>query len=288
VNDDRDPFFGGVPVKTFAKQMEILHRFFKVLPLEELVERAAKNDIPPHAVAITFDDGYQDNYTHAYPILKHFDFPATIFLATGTLDSTPLLWHDRVFDAFRRTKARALALEAEVYPLTTLPQKHMALQAVLRELRMCTPHAREALMQRVIIQLDVLETCALHAQKLQWQEIEEMARKNIVFGAHTVTHPILTRMSLAEAVEEILASKATIERHLRVPVRLFAYPNGGYEDMNAAIKRVLKAAGFLCAVTTLWGNNTMHTDPYELRRVRAWGGQPQMAIMRLAWYTFSL
>jgi peptidoglycan/xylan/chitin deacetylase (PgdA/CDA1 family) len=288
VNDDQDPFFSGVPVKVFAEQMELLHRFFKVMVLEELIERATKNDIPPNAVALTFDDGYRDNYEHAFPILKHYGLPATIFLATGGVESPTLLWHDRVFDALRRTRSGSVVIKTQVYPLTTLAEKRLALGVALRELRMCTPLARETLIQRLATQLQVLEPCHRQAQKLCWGEIEEMAQGNIAFGAHTVTHPVLTRMPLEEAVEEIMASKATIERHLHAPVRLFAYPNGGREDINAAIKQALKTAGFLGAVSTLWGSNNASTDAYELRRVRAWGGHPPLSILRLGWYRFAL
>src|SRR5215213_9945100 len=69
VNDDRDPFFSGVPVTVFAAQMDILSRYFTVLSLEELLERAQASEIPPGAVAVTFDDGYRDNYIHAFPVL---------------------------------------------------------------------------------------------------------------------------------------------------------------------------------------------------------------------------
>ena len=100
VNDEHDFLMDSVPVKVFARQMEMLHTFFNVLPLEELVERASKSDIPAKAVAITFDDGYRDNYQNAFPILKRLDLPATIFVTTGVVDSNAPLWHDTLFNAF--------------------------------------------------------------------------------------------------------------------------------------------------------------------------------------------
>jgi peptidoglycan/xylan/chitin deacetylase (PgdA/CDA1 family) len=119
---------------------------------------------------------------------------------------------------------------------------------------------------------------------LSWQEVLEMAKAGITFGSHTVTHPFLSRMPLSEVKDEIITSKETIEGRLGSPVRILAYPSGGQADFNESIKRVLKDAGFLCAVTTLWGTNSFSTDPYELRRVQAWDPNPQMFALRLGYY----
>ena len=121
---------------------------------------------------------------------------------------------------------------------------------------------------------------------LSWDEIRVMSWHNISFGAHTVTHPILTRMPLAEAAEEIITSKKTIEKQLQTPIKLFAYPNGSCDDFNDSIKKVLRDAGFLCAVTTIWGTNIVHTDPFELKRIGIWDLDPRISVMRLAWYKF--
>ena len=87
VNDEKDPFFTGVPVRVFAAQMEKLQAYFNVLPLEQLLEGVEKGDIPPNAIAITFDDGYRDNFENAYPVLRHFGLPATIFLRSIFLNA---------------------------------------------------------------------------------------------------------------------------------------------------------------------------------------------------------
>jgi peptidoglycan/xylan/chitin deacetylase (PgdA/CDA1 family) len=286
VNDEQDPFFPAVPVKVFAAQMEILGTYFKVFPLKELVERAEKNDIPPNAVAITFDDGYQDNYENAFPILKQFDFPATIFLATGPLDSKAPLWHDRVFHTFRCTKSESIVIRGEEYRLSSIPGKQVALDAFLRDIRMRNPRDRDDMIQQLTARLGVPGQYPLSAQKLSWKQSAEMSKNNIDFGAHTVTHSILTRMPLSEAAEEIVASKKTAEKHLGVSVQLFAYPNGSSDDFNESLKEVVRESGFLGAVTTLWGTNGVQTNPFELKRVRIWDLDPEISVLRLGWYKF--
>ena len=284
VNDDLDHFFGGVPVKVFARQMETLRSYWNVLPLEELVERLSQNDVPPHAVAITFDDGYQDNYANAFPVLKRYELPATIFLTTGSIEAETPLWHESVFDAFRESQVDNVVIEAQTYGLRTLPDKQLALRAFLRAVRKCTPQDRDDLIQQLTVNLGVLDQSPLGAQKLSWGEVQSMSKGSITFGAHTVTHPILTRMPLAEAMEEIVASKQTIEQHLHTPVRLFAYPNGNQDDFSEPLKQGLREAGFLCAVTTLWGTNDRQTDPFALRRMGIWDTDQRLAALRLGWY----
>ena len=281
VNDN--PISGGIPVKVFERRMELLHRYFNVLPLEELVERLTRKDVPPNAVAITFDDGYQDNYENAFPILKQFGLPSTIFLTTGVLDNKNMLWHDLVFDVFGRTTARSIIIEGKEYPFSKIPEKRIALKTFLRNIRLYNPQERDKRIRQLAKDLQVEETRRTNNGMLSWKEIREMSRYNISFGAHTVTHPILSRMPLAEAVDEIVSSKETIEQKLGLPVRLFAYPNGSKEDFNIFIKQALKKAGFLCAVTTIRGANSVHADPFELRRVWFWDKDPQKFILRLGW-----
>lgn len=287
VNDEKNPISGSIPVKVFRKQMEVLSRYFNVLTLEELVNLSLRREIPPKAIAITFDDGYRDNYENAFPILKQFRLPATIFLATGAIDSNTPIWHDLVFDAFRRTKVDFVSVGGKDYPLRTSIERHLAVNAFRQYLRAFNFHDWDNLIRQLITKLEIKEkqNC-FGSEKLSWLEIEEMSKNDITFGAHTVTHPILTRMSLAEATEEIKASKEAIEEKLRSPVRVFAYPNGRQDDFNESIKQVLKEAGFLCAATILWGTNSIDTDPFELRRIGIWDTDTNTYALKLGWYKF--
>jgi len=96
-----------------------------------------------------------------------------------------------------------------------------------------------------------------------------MHRGGVSFGAHTVTHPILSRVSAERARWEIVESKREIEKQIGVTVSTFAYPNGRIGDFDASTKETLKAEGFQSAVTTVFGTNPCppeRWDPLELRR----------------------
>lgn len=282
VNDSAHPFFGGMPTALFREQMEVLRSAFSVHFLHELVDRAASGDVPVNAVAITFDDGYRDNYTNAFPILRELSLPATIYLVTDAVDENRLIWHDRVFDALHRTTAERAALDGKELLLETLPQKHEALAKILSVLRSSTPARRDRAIDDLLEQLGILSLPTEGWEKLSWDQVREMNADGCRFGAHTIDHPILSRLNEEDARRQIQGSKARIEAELDAPVTDFAYPNGGRADFDAATKRILDDEGFRSAVTTISGANDGASDPLALRRVGMWGDDPYLSALRLA------
>lgn len=282
VNDEGNVVFSGVPTSVFAAQMRILAANWNVLPLQSLLEAARRGETPPRAAAITFDDGYRDNYEHAFPVLQALGLPATIFLAIAPLEGGGTLWHDRIFDAFERAEA-PIQFERASLPMASAGERRRAVLTVLDRLRRLAPAERD---ERIAAIVSAMVGTALPSTRrmLTWDEVRAMQNAGIEFGAHTVTHPILSRMPHEEAVAEIRCSKETIEARLGVPVRLFAFPNGRREDYTPALLDALPALGFTGALTTEWGLNDRKTPPFELRRVGAWGVDPAVSFTRLGWH----
>ena len=290
VNDDGDLFFPGMPRRVFEQQMRYLAGRCHVLRLDEAVNRMRERGLPDNAVAITFDDGYRDNYTHAFPILKSFNLPATIFLATGALEGGEVLWHDRVFSAFRNTQVEMLPKFGEIpasLPCRSPVERLQAQGEVLKFLWRCDADALREWVQTLENLLSVSYRRPANELMLNWEEITTMAEAGIQFGAHTVSHPILSRLSVERARNEIVGSKLAIEKHLHQEVSAFAYPNGTSADYSQATKALAKEAGYLFAVTTEFGANDSDTDRYELRRATPWGGNLQAFALRLGLYKLS-
>lgn len=287
VNDDRDPFFPATSVETFSRQMEYLASHYQVYSLEEIVQRLKARDVPEKALVVTFDDGYRDNYTNAFPILKRFSIPATVFLATDSIGTGKVLWHDRVFSAFRETQETTLSEyhpDVGVRPLRTLADKLRALWSVIRMLRKVDDVTREELIQRLITRLHVEDRCDDHTLMLDWQEVRTMYQHGISFGAHTASHPILSRLPQARVREEIQKSTAAIESQLGQRPQTFAYPNGLRDDFNESVKLALQEAGYQCAVTSLFGTNGPDQDLFELRRGQPWEEHLPTFAVKLSWY----
>ncbi len=282
VNDEGHPFFTGTPLVLFRKQMEALRRHFTVLPLAELADRARRGELPRNGVAITFDDGYRDNYANAFPVLRELGLPATIFLTTDAVDGNALLWHDRVFDAFHRTRKSEARFENEPLPLAP-GDRGASLARVLGRLRRSSPAERDRLVEELLRELGIDDGVPPGWEKLSWQEVREMASQGISFGAHTLDHPILTFAGPEETRRQVRESKRRIESELGSEVTMFAYPNGAAGDFDRTTQTVVEEEGLSLAVSTVFGANDEKTNPYALRRTGMWGDDPELSTLRLAW-----
>jgi len=278
VSPDRHPFYEPVDPDSFDAQMRFLSRCYNVMDLSELVERSETGAVPPKAVAITFDDGYRDNYDYAFPILKKYGLTATVFVATGVTGSANLLWHDRVFDAFRfATVDRTTVLCPEELQLTldSPGSKQASLDSALAKAKALWGESRSRFVDQIETALQP-RTAAQPARMLNWDQIREMHQAGIAFGSHTVTHPILSRLPHKELVKELTESKSHLSEHLRSPILAFAYPNGKISDYNEQTKAVLKECGYRGAVTTVRGFNRPFSDPFELKRDLPWDREIQL------------
>ena len=267
VNDEQDPFFPSRPTAVFAARMEHIARHYVVLPVEELVERMQSGRVPPNALALAFDDGYRDNLTHAAPILARHGLPATIFLVTGCVGTPEMLWFDQLALAFKTATRRHVSLaEGRVLPLGSTAERLEALAAALHHLKRLPDADCHRRVEQLIRALRPGLPERPKRFMLTWDEVEALRGLGFSVGAHTVSHPILSRLTPDRAWREIQGSKAAIEKTLGLTVRAFAYPNGGPDDYNETATRLVREADFTCAVTTRHGLNGSATPPLELRR----------------------
>jgi CelD/BcsL family acetyltransferase involved in cellulose biosynthesis/peptidoglycan/xylan/chitin deacetylase (PgdA/CDA1 family) len=288
VNDERDPFLGGLSVSAFNSQMRYLAATFPMVTLDQV----ANGDFPdqhPYCVAITFDDGYRDNFVCAFPILKSLRIPATIFLATGYVESGLLPWYDQVRLAFKLTTRSQFSVEVPGAPrnrLGSLSERAKCSEQTLIWLRGLVEAERRSALNEIFHALGVPSDLNLPNQMLRWDEIRQMTKHHISMGAHTITHPALSKISASDLQSEILGSKRAIENRLQSSVLHFAYPFGQPQDFNSLAKQAVQDAGFKTAVTGIWGLNEARNDLFELRRFTPWESNPSEFRMKLDWYRF--
>lgn len=267
VNDEEDPFFPSLPTAVFAARMKHIAEHYVVLTVEELADRAQRGNVPRRALAVTFDDGYRDALTHAAPVLARHGLPATIFLATGYIGTSEMPWYDLLALAFKTTAQGSVELvPGQVLSLDSTAQRLQSLQIALRHFKRVSDEERRRALARLT---DELQPACAQRQKrlmLSWEEADTLRGLGVSVGAHTVSHPILSRVGPEDAWHEIHGSKMAIERSLGTPVRAFAYPNGGSDDYTGTTGDLVRRAGFSCAVTTRRGLNMSSTPVFELRR----------------------
>jgi peptidoglycan/xylan/chitin deacetylase (PgdA/CDA1 family) len=284
VSPERHPFFEPMHPAIFERQIGFLRRCYSVMPLSEIVERSQQGEIPKRAVAITFDDGYRDSYEFAFPILKKYRVPATVFVTTGVIETGEVLWHDRIFDAFRfATVERARLDDSELHELNLAPGDiHRSVQSVRYRLRALHGEPRKKLIEQIEQKLKPRFPANAKPRMLTWAQIREMHQAGIEFGSHTVSHPILSQIPKASVLWEVCESKRHLSEQLGVPVSSFAYPNGSAADYNNDVKDALRASGYAYAVTTRAGVNRAFDNPFELKRDLPW--QSQIELFRLNFF----
>lgn len=275
----------------FAAQMAWLaeHRI-AVLPLVEAVAALRAGWLTRPTVAITFDDGYRNNLTVALPVLARHRFPATIFLATDLVGGDRALWPSRLNRALAATSRTELAWRGTTVSLTGGPARAAAHRRLQEAVKAAAGDAPGAAVTEIEAALGVpvdppVPPDAPHAM-LGAAEIAEAAAGELVeFGAHTKSHPLLSRLDDARLLREIDGSLDAVAALTGRPCRSFAYPNGRRADFDDRAVRRLAERGVAAAVTTVPGENRRAADPLRLRR---WGIGPDASPIRFAAATYGV
>lgn len=268
ITPERDVLGLSVSPQFFELQLQFLKSRFEIVSLGEAVSLLEAGAISGEYAVLTFDDGYRDNYDHAFPLLKKYQVPATIFVTVEGLETGYFGWY--VFDqAILNSESEALDLTEfglGAVDISTGAAREQAIYRLHRELKQCDHGKREAVTEKVIAENFDHTTC--ERVMLNWSEAKEMQDGGLVtIGSHTMTHPILTRVADERARWEILQSKAVIEERLGSRVEFFAYPNGTEQDFNEGIIEILKDAGLSVACTTSPGSVVGGDNPFRLPRM---------------------
>jgi len=225
-----------------------------------------KKTLPKKTIVITFDDGYKDNFSYAFPILKKYKIPATIFLTTGYIGTNKIFWWDRVGYILNNSDLQKIDLGN--ITLSKYENKSQYIDIIIDEIKKMPDEKRKREINKIEESSKVkLPKNIGNDMFLTWDEVKEMSESKISFGAHTVNHPILTNITLKQAEIEIKKSKEDIEKRINTSVNTFSYPNGLIEDFNKEIIKILKKNGFICSVTAYPTMITKDTDLFELGRV---------------------
>ena len=251
-----------VTPETFAAHMQWLQEIMTPIRLAEWPDLKDKNNGEKY-FAVTFDDGWKDNYDYAFPVLQELNIPATIFVVSDYMGTGSVFWPNRL---------------AKILPLLSDFSQHDENLKFLREKLGLTNttdfsdaaniigKAKQYSDVEINHWLDAVEGNNKSApQLLDWEQITTMSDSGIFdIGAHTRHHIRLLDSVDPEVLEDqILGSKTMIESKLTKPSNLFCYPNGDY--CNYAGKLVQD--NFLTAVTTQSGINTGEQNLHELMRV---------------------
>lgn len=253
----QDPLF---PEEMHARRFDEvcgwLAALFNVLPLDQAVEHLKAGTLPARAACITFDDGYADNHHIALPILQRHGLTATFFIATGFLNGGRM-WNDTIIETVRQ---RA--------DLPTMADKQAAARTLVNQTKYLS------IAERVTLTEELAQKAQVQLPKhfmMTSAEVKALRQAGMQIGAHTVSHPILARLTDEQVRQEIGDSKRFLEELLGERVGLFAYPNGKPgEDYSPQTVEVVRSLGFDAAISTCGGASSMFDDPMQLKRFTPW------------------
>lgn len=252
---------------TFEQQLKIIKRNFQPMTLAELALYRQKNAATPaNAVVITVDDGYRDFYEVAFPLLAHYQVPATFFVTTGFVNGDIWLWPDQVDWLLNNKQGTGtVELAGREFDLSQ-PAKTLWWPIVGHFLQVPDTDRTAGLTRLAqACALDLPAVAPVEYSAVNWQQLAEMQAKGIEIGGHTVNHPSLGAMTLENVRYEILQSYADITRELGERPRTFCYPNGQPSDYSEAIKNIVRDSPYIAAVTAF--SDRFNTDlDYAWRR----------------------
>ncbi len=261
--DDNYPFdieLISASCKQFDEQMAFVSRNFVPVSIEQVVNCYINNlKLPKKSILITFDDGFADNYKNAFPILKKYNVPATIFLSTDFISSDNTLWFDRLsyFIMNYDEGLMKVAVREKFKVNCTAKSRRQILEEVMEYVKIIPNSDREKLLKELYEEFDFSysENHMHYSETLNWQQIKEMDESCVSFGSHTLSHPILSQLDAAELTHELTESKKVIEKNINHSIDTIAYPVGTRSAFNEEVISESRLAGYKLGFSYLSGAN---------------------------------
>lgn len=265
----------GIPAGVFEAQLRFMIKHFVPIRAAQVLEPAPAS----LRFAVTLDDGYEDNFRVAAPILRRLGVPATFYVVSDFVGSGRLFWWEQLAQMLRETRLLRLDVQATLPDLVgceDLAPSFPLHSDALRE------HAYERL--SAAIRGDRHEALPRHLARLSgavevepraegreyglmdWRQLQELVRQGHDIGGHTATHRNVVGLDKEALQREVVSSLAAIERRLSAPVLSFAYPYGHFERVCNPVAEALAGTGCRVAFTGAKGVVQSQSNAFELPR----------------------
>ncbi len=263
---------------TFENHLRFLRKHFHVVSVSGFRDRMVSGQpFERRTCLITFDDGWEDNFTHAFPLLEEYDVPAVVFLTAGFIGTERQFWQESLarslFTALERaqdgqsTRLREVLAKLGLNEDTLLPSDRA--RARIREnvsrAKNFSEKERRDLLDAAGELAGGHNGSAAHVDSfLSWAQVRKMAAGKIDFGSHTMNHELLTAIPFDRAQQEVMVSKQKIAKELSKDAIAFSYPSG---NCNAQSQQIVADCGFQLAFSTKPGFVKCDDDRFAIRRI---------------------
>jgi peptidoglycan/xylan/chitin deacetylase (PgdA/CDA1 family) len=311
---DADPWSMAVTPKHFAEQMEIIRNYGVPTSLQHLRKNLQDEKLVQRTIVVTFDDGYRDNLNIAKPILEKYSIPATVFVVTSFIDQKHGFWWDELERLLLQSgdlpDTIELNIEGKNYKLQSdksaeysaasykrfgnwcvkkkreeiLNRRYDFYLKVYKLMQFLPDHERDQALKQISLIIDYKTSNRSINLSLTSSDLIRLEEGGLIeVGAHTISHPHLSRMAFNIKKDEIQSSKNYLENILGHKVDSFAYPHGSYDRNTISL---VKESGFNCACSSIFGRIKRNNNLYLLPRVNIKdcdGESFQRWLSRIAW-----
>lgn len=293
-----DPWKIAVSPENFAEHMNVLKKFTKIVQMGDLAKKLSGVCLGRKKAVVTFDDGYADNFYNARPILLEQGIPATFFITSGAIDSREEFWWDeldrfilsasdlpKIFDLSIKGHQYTWPLKAVSEPdanndiASDVPKNHTPLSrlqlyyGLWQVLSHLSYQDKKAALKDIMAWAGVRSEARPEYRAMTSKELKELSSSPLFeIGAHTVRHPMLSRLSSKDQEAEINYSREDVEKMTGRTITSFAYPHG---EFTAETVSILKRLKFNAACTVAQNPVVRNNNPFYLPRftVLDWSGK---------------
>jgi peptidoglycan/xylan/chitin deacetylase (PgdA/CDA1 family) len=258
----------------FQWQMRFVRRHFTVVSIDRITAALrGEAELPPRALCVTFDDGYNDCVRYVLPVLKAEGLPAAVFVASGHIGSHETFWFDQLAYAIQRTEVSRLEL-----PEIGISERVGARRAerrglygqVVEAMKTVPDEVRVSAIETIKRQCRVREDASDRelSRPMNAEQLVEASRNGFSIQSHTVSHPILANVDAARLRSELADSRTAIGNITGMAPDALAYPNGTWSDFGQREVNAARNCGYQAAMTYESGfQMTDSIDPFRLLRL---------------------
>lgn len=242
-----DPDLVSAGCAAFDAQIKFIKEHYTPITFEMFKQiEVSSEGAPSNPIIITFDDGFADNYFNAYPILKKYNIPATFFISTGYIDTNKYFWFDGLANFLKHAEGGGYCFgEGMLNVMLSDSSRIDEIGRVIAYLLGCSNELRISLVDEIrqkfvgsMSRVNKLD-CAMSSD-----QIREMSENGMEFGSHSVSHPILNKLSIIDLNKELAESKQFIENITSKECICLSYPNGKIENAGPEVISAAESFGY--------------------------------------------
>lgn len=262
-----------INTKIFEDQISFIKKNCNILSMDEIVEiYNSGNDWPSNAVAVTFDDGFQNNYLNAVPILDFYSVPATFYVCAGMVNTDLMFWVDIIEDCINRTKVKILKNSINgltTFKLNSENDKINAINEIKKYCKFSSSEKKNLIIQELIHETSIEPSVEASSdyKMMTWDELKVLNNNSLfTIGGHTLYHDIMTSLKIDKIKANTDATIALINFNLNQKTIHYSYPEGQKNHYNEDIISMLIEKGIVCSPSAIDGVN-FNENLFNLKRI---------------------